>query len=80
MRVMAKQENAALGYPFRVIPEDGAYFIEVPDLPGCITAADTAEDIVPMVTEAVRGWIAVARDLGREVPAPRSSEQARLSA
>jgi predicted RNase H-like HicB family nuclease len=69
--MMAKtQDVAALGYPFRVVPEDGAYFIEVPDLPGCITAADTADEIVPMVTEAVRGWIHAAEELGRPVPGP----------
>lgn len=67
------EDVAALGYPFRVVPEDGAYFIEVPHLPGCITAADTADEIVPMVTEAVRGWIHVAQELGRPVPGPGSA-------
>ena len=78
---MAKESRlAALGYAFRVVPEDGAYFIEVPDLPGCMTQAETADEIIPMVTDAVRGWIATARELGREVPAPGSSRDTAIPA
>ena len=74
MRAMAKQtlasEAVAHGYPFRVSFEDGVYVIEVPDLPGCVTVAQTSDDILPMVTDAVMGWLEAAAELGRPAPSP----------
>lgn len=62
--------DAALGYPFRVTPDEGVFFIEFPDLPGCMTQAETAEDIGPMALDAARAWLATARELGRPIPVP----------
>ena len=33
--------------------EDSAYGVQFPDLPGCFSAADTAEEIIPNASEAV---------------------------
>ncbi len=68
-----KQPEAALGYPFRAMLDDGVYFIQVPDLPGCMTVAESPDEIVPMVTDAVRAWTRAARKHGLEVPSPGSS-------
>ena len=65
-----KKPQAALGYAFLVIPEDKAYFIQVPDLPGCMTVANSQDEIIPMVTDAVRSWIMACEKLGRDVPPP----------
>ncbi|WP_258602015.1 type II toxin-antitoxin system HicB family antitoxin [Mesorhizobium sp. AR10] len=48
---------------------DSAFGIRFPDIPGCFSAADEAEDIVPNAVEALQLW---AEDM--PVPAPSSHE------
>jgi predicted RNase H-like HicB family nuclease len=38
--------------------EEGGYWAEVPDLPGCFTQGETLEDLGDNIREAVEGWIA----------------------
>lgn len=38
--------------------KDG-YWAEVPSLPGCYTQADTMEDLIPNIREAVAGYLKV---------------------
>ena len=35
---------------------DSAYGVNFPDLPGCISAADEIEDVIPNATEALSLW------------------------
>ena len=35
---------------------DSAFGIRFPDIPGCLSAADAAEDIVPNAVEALQSW------------------------
>ena len=46
-----------------------AFGVSFPDLPGCFSAADTFETIVPNATEAIALWFE-----GRDDLAPRSLE------
>ena len=39
--------------------EKKGYWAEVPSLPGCYTQADTMEDLLPNVQEAVAGYLLV---------------------
>ena len=36
--------------------EDSAFGVEFPDLPGCFSAADSLEDVIPNATEALSLW------------------------
>ena len=36
--------------------EDSAFGVEFPDLPGCFSAADTIEDVMPNACEALELW------------------------
>lgn len=38
---------------------------EIPDLRGCITQAETNEDIMGMIEDAKRVWILAALEMGR---------------
>lgn len=38
------------------------YYCRVPDLPGCITTADTIDHAIEMITDAASGWLVVAED------------------
>lgn len=58
-------------YPIVLIPEDeGGYSVIVPDLPGCVTQGDTAEDAFAMAKDAMTGWIEVTLEDQEEVPGP----------
>jgi len=48
----------------------GAY---VPDLPGCVAAAETREEVVKLIQEAIEFHIEGLREDGEPVPEPASS-------
>jgi antitoxin HicB len=51
-------------------PKDGGGFLaEIPDLPGCISDGETAEEAVANVYRAAADWMATAEKLGRQMPA-----------
>jgi len=62
----------SLAYPIRVYPEpDGSgYTAEISDLPGCITCADTLEELWAMIEDAKRGWLELALEDGDSIPDP----------
>lgn len=51
--------------------EDGAFLVEVPELPGCMADGATYEEAVANVQVVVAEWIDTARALGRPIPEPR---------
>jgi antitoxin HicB len=67
-----------MGLPYRVdvYPErgEGGYTAVIPDLPGCMTAADTLEELWDMVAEAKELWLEVALADGDYVPEPAPLE------
>ena len=48
----------------------GAY---VPDLPGCVAAAGTREEVVRLIQEAVEFHIEGLKDAGEAIPPPSST-------
>lgn len=50
--------------------EDGGYVVSFPDLPGCITCADTKEKAVANAQDAKRAWIEAALESNVEIPEP----------
>ena len=50
----------------------GAY---VPDLPGCVAAAETREEVVKLIHEAIGQHIQLLREEGMPVPEPRSTAE-----
>ncbi len=47
----------------------GAY---VPDLPGCIAAADTREEVLTLIQEAIEFHLEGLREQGEPIPEPHS--------
>lgn len=62
----------ALPYTLEIIPdtEQGGWFIKVKELRGCMTQADTWDEVLPMVEEAKRLWLEVALEYGDAIPEP----------
>lgn len=54
---------------------DTSYGAYVPDLPGCVAAAETREEVVKLIHEAIEQHIQVLREEGMPVPEPRSTAE-----
>ncbi len=48
--------------------EDGAFVVEVPELPGCMADGETHEQAVVNARQVIEEWIETARELGRPIP------------
>lgn len=73
MKTMARTVEDYLSLPYTIQLrqyEDGTFFAEVAELPGCMTEADTAEEAVEMIRDAMAGWIEVALSEGLPIPEP----------
>lgn len=62
----------SLPYKVEIYPEpDGSgYTAEIPDLPGCLTCAETLPELLEMIEDAKRGWFEVALERGLGIPEP----------
>ena len=48
--------------------EDGYWVAECPSLPGCITQAETKQEVISNIREAIEGYIVVLEEDGLPVP------------
>lgn len=51
---------------------DGSYSAYVPDLPGCTTSGDSADEVRQGIKDAVATYIESLREHGESIPAPSS--------
>ena len=60
---------------YAVIVEEGAnsFGAYVPDLPGCVAAAETREEVLQLIEEAIVFHIEGLREDGQPIPEPSSS-------
>ena len=64
-----------LKYPFFLKQDmDGSYFIEFPDLPGCMTCGKTIEETIILGEDAKKSWIISALNDNDFIPEPRTFE------
>lgn len=52
-------------------PDDDAFHVDVPELPGCMAHGDTPAEAVANAQDAISLWLNVAKDMGRPIPVPR---------
>ncbi len=55
-------------YTILVRPEDGAYVVDVPSLPGCHSIGDTLSEAIANAQEAIQLYLDVLREQGEPVP------------
>lgn len=62
---------------YLVVVEKGAesFGAYVPDLPGCIAAGETRDEVLALIREAIEFHIAGLRQDGQEVPMPSSTSE-----
>ena len=54
--------------------ENPGWVAKIKELPGCLTQADTFEELEGMIWDALRSWIEVALEEGIPIPEPRLEE------
>jgi antitoxin HicB len=69
------EEYLELPYTIEVFYDDSdgepGWVARVVELPGCITQADTFEELGEMIHEAMLGWIEIELEDGALIPEPR---------
>lgn len=59
-----------LSYPYTVVPDNGSFFIEFPDLPGCMTQVEHESEIFQAAEEIRTLWIEGEYEDGATIPEP----------
>jgi predicted RNase H-like HicB family nuclease len=62
---------------YLVVVEKGpsSYGAHVPDLPGCIAAAETKEEVLSLIREAIEFHIEGLKEEGQTIPTPTSTSE-----
>ncbi len=72
------EDYLELPYTIEVVKDEGdeysGWFARVVELPGCMTQADTFEELSEMIRDAMVAWIESALEDGASIPLPRSVE------
>ena len=63
----------SLPHRLEIIPDaaEGGYGARYPELPGCITCADTLEKVVENAQDAKKEWLIAALEEGIQIPEPQ---------
>ena len=76
MATMTVEQYLELPYTIEVMKDESddysGWFARVVELPGCMTQADTFEELSGMIEDAMRAWIESALEDGEQIPLPRS--------
>lgn len=66
------EEYMKLPYRMEIIqdPDEGGYVASYPDLPGCLTSADSIGKVVENAAEAKADWLRAAMEDGYPIPEP----------
>ena len=64
----------SLPYRLEIVPDthEGGYVATYPELPGCITCADTLEQVVINALDAKRTWLEAAIEDGDKIQEPET--------
>ena len=70
------EEYMRLPYRMEIIPDtiEGGFAVRFPELPGCLTCADTMEEAVRNVEDCKREWLVAAIEDGTPIPEPMTDE------
>lgn len=62
---------------YLVVVEQGptSYGAHVPDLPGCIAAGETKEEVLTLIREAIEFHLEGLKEEGQPIPSPASSSE-----
>jgi antitoxin HicB len=65
----------ALAYTRELLPnEDGTWFARIVEFAGCMTEADTQEEALEMLDDAMTNWLTAKLEDGDPIPEPMAPE------
>ena len=69
-------EYLQLPYRLEIVPDvdKGGYAASYPELPGCMTCADTMDRVVAQAEDAKKEWLIAAMESGIAIPEPDDIE------
>lgn len=74
-----KNLNYYMKLPYRFVitpdPYEGGYIISYPDLPGCLSSAETIEELIKNGEDAKREWFKAALKENLEIIEPMNEEK-----
>jgi antitoxin HicB len=66
----------SLDYPITIHHDpEGGFVGEIEDLPGCMTQAESLDELYEAMEEARRAWIEAAYENGQDIPVPRELDE-----
>ena len=70
-------EYMSMPYRMEIIPDtkEGGYVVRFPELPGCLTCAETVEEAVKNAEECKKEWLTAAIEDGINIPEPVSDDE-----
>lgn len=74
---MNKTLDYYMGLPYSITlhpSPEGGYAVAIPELPGCITQADTADEALAMIEDAKKCWLESCIEDGIEIPEPSKDD------
>ena len=63
-----------MGYAVIIEKGQTSFGAHVPDLPGCVAAAETREDVYALILQAIEMYVAALKEEWLPVPEPHSYE------
>lgn len=69
-------EYMKLPYRMEIVEDtdEGGFVASFPDLKGCITCADTADEAVRLAMDAKKAWLEAAIEDGYDIPLPETDD------
>ena len=69
-------EYLKLPYKMEIVPDkdEGGFVISFPELPGCITCADTLQEALQLAEQCKREWFIAAIENNVDIPLPLTDE------
>lgn len=67
-----------MGLPYKIVlypAREGGYVVELPELPGCLTQAETLEEAYSMAEDAKKAWLLDALEHGDTIPQPEKEPE-----
>lgn len=65
----------SLNYKVTIYQDSDAFVAEIPDLPGCITQADSMQQAISYINEAKILWLETAIEKGIAIPEPKQLDE-----
>ena len=62
----------ALKYPMEIVEDDGRFVVSIPDLPGCISYGDSADEALNNIKSTKHLWLKGAVESGQAIAEPKT--------